>query len=121
MSTTYFFDWQKRAEVPGRVTFLEGNGGLPKIEISTSYSIAEIYLQGAHVTRFQKKGEEPLLFMSEASRFERGHPVRGGIPVIFPWFGPRGPGFARVCTDSRLGGMGGDLDAQRRRPRAVST
>jgi len=99
MSTTYFFDWDKKSEVPGRVTFLEGNGGLPKIEIVTSFSTAVVYLQGAHVTHFQKRGEEPLLFMSESSGFEAGHPIRGGIPVIFPWFGPRdghaAHGFAR--------------------------
>jgi glucose-6-phosphate 1-epimerase len=76
-------------EIPGRVTFLEGNGELPKIEIATPWSDAEIYLQGAHVTHFQRKHEPPLLFMSQCSRFQKGAPIRGGIPVIFPWFGPR--------------------------------
>jgi glucose-6-phosphate 1-epimerase len=99
MPTTYFYDWQKKSDAPGRVTFKPGKGGLPKIEIETAYCSAEIYLQGAHVTRFQKTGEESLLFMSEASRFESGHPIRGGVPVIFPWFGPReghdSHGFAR--------------------------
>jgi D-hexose-6-phosphate mutarotase len=41
-----------------------------------------------------------LLFMSQCSRFEEGQPIRGGIPVIFPWFGPREGlaqhGFARL-------------------------
>ena len=27
--------------------------------------------------------------MSQCSRFEAGQPIRGGIPVIFPWFGMR--------------------------------
>jgi D-hexose-6-phosphate mutarotase len=26
--------------------------------------------------------------MSQASRFEVGAPIRGGVPVCFPWFGP---------------------------------
>jgi len=102
MSTTYFYDWQKKSDAPGRVTFKPGTGGLPKIEIETACCSAEIYLQGAHVTKFQKTGEESLLFMSEASRFETGHPIRGGVPVIFPWFGPReghdSHGFARNHT-----------------------
>ncbi len=102
MSTTYFYDWQKKTEVPGRVTFQPGNGGLPKIVIETSFSSAEVYLQGAHVTHFQKKDEAPILFLSEASRFSTGHPIRGGIPLIFPWFGPRdgcaSHGFARDHT-----------------------
>lgn len=70
-----------------RVTFSTGRGGLPKIEISTAWSTAEIYLHGAQVTRFQKEGEPPLLFLSDESRFEPGAPIRGGIPIIFPWFG----------------------------------
>jgi glucose-6-phosphate 1-epimerase len=70
-----------------RVTFLTGAGGLPKLEITTAWSTAEIYLQGAHVTHFQKHGEPPLLFLSGQSRFEPDVPIRGGIPIIFPWFG----------------------------------
>jgi glucose-6-phosphate 1-epimerase len=79
----------KRFEIPGRVTVLEGNGDLRKIEVTTDWSSAEIYLHGAHVTDFQKKGESPLLFTSQFSRFAEGQAIRGGIPVIFPWFGAR--------------------------------
>ena len=87
-------------EAPGRVSFLDGQGELPMLEISTRWSTAEIYLHGAHITRFKKHDEPPLLFMSQCSRFEPNHPIRGGIPVIFPWFGQREGmgqhGFARV-------------------------
>ena len=89
-----------KPEALGRVTFLDGQGELPMLEISTAWSTAEIYLHGAHVTQFKKKDEPPLLFMSQCSRFAEGQPIRGGIPVIFPWFGPREGlgqhGFARV-------------------------
>jgi glucose-6-phosphate 1-epimerase len=57
--------------------------------------------QGGHVTRWAGGGGD-VLFMSRRSRFEPGQAIRGGIPVIFPWFGDdpeqrgRGPhGFAR--------------------------
>ena len=70
-----------------RVTFLDGRGDLPLIEVNTAWSEAEIYLHGATVTHYQKHGERPLLFVSQCSRFEKGVPIRGGIPVIFPWFG----------------------------------
>ena len=50
MSTTY---WQKRMEIPGRVSFSEGNGDMPRIEIKTPHSTGEIYLNGATVTHFQ--------------------------------------------------------------------
>jgi D-hexose-6-phosphate mutarotase len=87
-------------EIPGRVILSKGNGDLPKVNITCDWSMAEIYLHGAHVTHFQKNGEAPVLFMSEASRFQHDSPIRGGIPVIFPWFGSRdghpAHGFARL-------------------------
>ena len=90
----------KRFEIPGHVSLVEGKGGLVKVVIHTATSEAEIYLHGAHVTYFQKKGEEPLLFTSAASEFASEKPIRGGVPVIFPWFGPReglaAHGFART-------------------------
>ena len=99
MATT---QWQKSLEIPGRVLFSEGNGELPRLEINTAWSSAEIYLHGAHITRFQKKDEPPLLFLSQLSRFTEGVPIRGGIPIIFPWFGSRegqsAHGFVRVET-----------------------
>src|SRR5205085_956294 len=56
--------------------------------------------QGAHLTKFRRHGEPPLTFMSQCSRFTDGQPIRGGIPVVFPWFGMReglgNHGFARV-------------------------
>lgn len=90
----------KRFEIPGRVSVLEGHGGLVKLEVTAVGSSAEIYLHGAHVTDFRRRGEAPLLFMSQCSRFAPGQPIRGGVPIIFPWFGPRegstAHGFART-------------------------
>jgi glucose-6-phosphate 1-epimerase len=94
--------WQKTQEIPGRVLFSEGNGDLPRLEINTAWSNAEVYLHGAHITHFQRKNEPPVLFLSQLSRFNEGTPIRGGIPVIFPWFGSRegeaAHGFARTQT-----------------------
>jgi D-hexose-6-phosphate mutarotase len=79
-----------------------GKGRLPVLKISTPRSTAEIYLHGAHITHFQKNGEPPLLFMSPQSWFEANKPIRGGIPICFPWFGSRGSepshGLARILT-----------------------
>jgi D-hexose-6-phosphate mutarotase len=101
MITTDIPERLKRFEIPGRVTLLEGNGEMPKIEVTTDWSSAEVYLHGAHVTDFQKKGEPPLLFTSQCSRFAPGQAIRGGIPVIFPWFGAKegeaAHGFARTA------------------------
>jgi len=87
-------------EIHGRVAVVTGNGGLPKILVTTKFSAAEIYLHGAHVTHFQKNGEPPLIFMSRKSHFAVGEAIRGGVPICFPWFGNRdgepSHGFARI-------------------------
>ena len=86
--------------MPGRITFAAGNGNRPKTNVTTPESATEIYLHGAHITHFQKTGEPPLLFLSARSQFAPGQPIRGGIPICFPWFGPRKGagvhGFARI-------------------------
>ena len=76
-------------KLPDGVRLEEGQGGLKRLAIQTAQAEAEIYLHGAHVTRFQPKGQKPVLFMSAKSIFEPGKPLRGGVPICFPWFGAR--------------------------------
>jgi D-hexose-6-phosphate mutarotase len=75
--------------IPERILIEPGQGGLERIRVRTAQSTAEIYPHGAHVTGFQKCGEPALLFMSQSSQFAPGQPIRGGVPIVFPWFGPR--------------------------------
>ena len=87
-------------QIPGRVEIVMGQGGLPLVKITTPWSTAEIYLHGAHLAHFQKPGEPPLIFMSAKSFFAPGKPIRGGVPICYPWFGNRdgepSHGFARI-------------------------
>jgi D-hexose-6-phosphate mutarotase len=90
-------------EIPGMAAFHDGPGGLVFLEVSSALATARIAIQGAHITHFQPIGEQPVLFMSDSSYFSPGKPLRGGVPVIFPWFGakagdPAAPshGFARI-------------------------
>ncbi|HEV2693026.1 MAG TPA: D-hexose-6-phosphate mutarotase [Verrucomicrobiae bacterium] len=91
----------RRHEISGRVAVVAGNGGLPKLVITSKASTAEIYLNGAHVANFQKHGEQPLIFMSRKSYFAPGKAIRGGVPICYPWFGNRdgdaSHGFARTA------------------------
>ncbi|WP_040163295.1 D-hexose-6-phosphate mutarotase [Nigerium massiliense] len=64
-----------------------------------------VYDLGAHVWSYTPDGAKPVLWMSEKSAFEEGSPIRGGIPIVFPWFaaGPDGTkapahGFGRIST-----------------------
>lgn len=66
-----------------------GPGGLERLALSTGAAKAHVYLHGAHVAHFQPAGERPVLWMSGQSRFESGKPIRGGVPICFPWFGQK--------------------------------
>jgi len=79
----------RRLEIPGIATFEPGEGDLARLTIRSSLAEAHIYLHGAHVTHFQPKDKAPVLFMSQRSLFAADKPIRGGVPLIFPWFGPR--------------------------------
>lgn len=81
-------DLQRCFGLPGVITIEEGPNSLPRVSVAGELASAEIYLHGAHLTKFQPRGEAPVLFMSEESHFDAAKPIRGGIPVIFPWFGP---------------------------------
>jgi D-hexose-6-phosphate mutarotase len=81
---------QAKFGIPDVVTFSAGNGGLPKVSVKSALAEGEVYLNGAHVTHWKPAGQnQPVLWMSKESYFQPSKPIRGGVPVIFPWFGPR--------------------------------
>ena len=75
--------------IPDGVKFEAGEGGFVRAVMTAGGATAHVYLHGAHVTHFQPAGQEPVIFMSKASRFEAGKAIRGGVPICFPWFGPK--------------------------------
>jgi glucose-6-phosphate 1-epimerase len=72
--------------IPGTAQVLSGNGGLPKLRVTTPAATAEIYLQGAQITSWQPAGAEEVIFVSEHAHWTAGKAIRGGIPICFPWF-----------------------------------
>jgi glucose-6-phosphate 1-epimerase len=79
-------------EIPGALQLENRDNGLTLVLIDTPQAEAEIYLHGAHLTRWIPAGQRPVLFTSARSFFAPGKPIRGGVPIVFPWFGPRGGG-----------------------------
>ena len=75
--------------IPDVLAIDETEHGLIRATVSTTACTAEIYLQGAHLAQWQPKGSKPVLFLSERSDFLPGKAIRGGVPIIFPWFGSR--------------------------------
>jgi glucose-6-phosphate 1-epimerase len=91
--------------IPGVVDFVPGPGGLASARIRNAFAEAAVALHGGHVISYTPHGQADLLWLSQHSHFADGKPIRGGIPVCWPWFGahpedPRLPahGFARLET-----------------------
>jgi D-hexose-6-phosphate mutarotase len=76
----------QRWEIPDLI-HIEPHGGLIRICVTSRLAEAHIFVQGAHVTHYRPAGKAPLIFTSEQSKFAPGKAIRGGVPVIFPWFG----------------------------------
>jgi glucose-6-phosphate 1-epimerase len=72
------------------VRFEAGQGGLTCVRVAMPAASAEVYLHGAHVSAYQPAGQAPVLWMSRQSWFAPGRPIRGGVPICCPWFGPHG-------------------------------
>jgi glucose-6-phosphate 1-epimerase len=80
-----------------------GPGGLERLVLKPGAAEALVYLQGAHVAHYEPRGGRPVLWMSRESLFAVGRPLRGGVPICLPWFGPKAGapeapmhGFARI-------------------------
>jgi glucose-6-phosphate 1-epimerase len=88
--------------IAGVLSF-DQHDGLVRANVSSPDARATVYLQGAHIAEWQPIGQQPVLFLSRESEFVAGKPIRGGVPISFPWFATRhdgkaGPshGFARI-------------------------
>jgi len=77
----------KRFGAAGRIAFRSGEGGLPVVVLAGPQGACEVALYGGQVLSYRPLGQAPALFVSRKSVFEVGKPVRGGIPVCWPWFG----------------------------------
>jgi len=93
----------ERFGLAGVLAFEATAAGLVYARVTTPHATATVYLQGAHITAWQPAGHRPVLFTSRKSEFAPGKPIRGGVPIAFPWFATRhdgkaGPshGFARL-------------------------
>ena len=71
--------------------------------LATPEGEARVVRQGAHVVHWRPRDAEPALFLSPRTARIAGRAIRGGVPIVFPWFGPRADdpaapahGFARI-------------------------
>lgn len=80
----------------GYVTFKEGPNGFPIALLSTPHATAAITPYGAQLLSYTFASDpRDLLFLSEKAIFTEGTPIRGGVPICWPWFGPDPQGQGR--------------------------
>ncbi|MFT5656761.1 MAG: glucose-6-phosphate 1-epimerase [Gammaproteobacteria bacterium] len=72
-------------EIDGVV--IELHKELLAININNSAAEATIFLQGAQLTQYQPRKGQPVIWLSPDCEYKTGLPLRGGIPVCWPWFG----------------------------------
>jgi glucose-6-phosphate 1-epimerase len=60
---------------------------LVAIGVRNKAAKAEVFLQGAQVSKYQWYNEAPVLWLSSENEYKGGLPLRGGIPICWPWFG----------------------------------
>lgn len=68
--------------------FQTGPGGFVRGVVTTPSCVGEFLLHGGQVTQWRPAGHDEVLWLSPDAVFEPTRPVRGGIPLCFPWFGP---------------------------------
>jgi len=69
------------------------------IRVANKTAEAGISLYGGQLLWFKPVGEKEVIWLSELALFDKTKPIRGGIPICWPWFGNTGGeqthGFAR--------------------------
>lgn len=75
-----------RFGIPGHLRFQKGPGGLVIAEISNHQASATLFLQGAHLARWTPRRQHSVIWLSPNAQFVAGKPIRGGVPVCWPWF-----------------------------------
>lgn len=70
------------------VSYQTNEFGVDYIQINNNHAKAEICLYGGHVTRFTPKTDNrERLWVSPNSLRDASRPIRGGVPICWPWFG----------------------------------
>lgn len=69
------------------IIFEEKPEGYPIVHLHAPGATASVAAHGAHVLSFIPEGQEPVIWVSELSHYREGKAIRGGIPIIWPWFG----------------------------------
>lgn len=87
MSTQTAASLNETFAILDHVLFEETENGLVRVLVNTPKAHAVLYTYGAHLVEWTAAGQKPGIYTSPKADFEVGKAIRGGVPVIFPWFG----------------------------------
>lgn len=74
-------------------------GEIPVLVVEHPSVRAAVSFQGGQLLTWQPAGSAPGVWLGEGNAWTAGTPVRGGVPLCWPWFGPvarPSHGFART-------------------------
>ena len=87
--------------------------GVDAVLVDSPAATGVLLLDGAQLTSWVPAGGQDLLWMSPSSEFGPGVAVRGGVPLVGPWFGP-GRDLARTVKHGWLRNIRWELASARR-------
>ncbi|MEM1208461.1 MAG: D-hexose-6-phosphate mutarotase [Planctomycetota bacterium] len=74
-------------DLPGLT--LDRVGEIERAVVVNDVCRGAVFGHGAHVAAWEPAGHEPVLWVSSKAEYRDGKAIRGGVPVCFPWFGPK--------------------------------
>ncbi|MDT8385813.1 MAG: D-hexose-6-phosphate mutarotase [Gammaproteobacteria bacterium] len=67
------------------------NDQLIMIELNNRHGAATLTTHGGTLLGYRPTGGEEVIWLSETAVYDGSKPVRGGVPICWPWFGPYDP------------------------------
>ena len=88
LSDIKLVDIGSKFSIPEAVKFNRTSSGLLEAELSyRNLSTAKVFIFGAHVSSWSRRGIGEALYMSPTADLSGNGPIRGGIPIVWPVFG----------------------------------
>ena len=93
---------QEKHGIAGRVSFERREGDFVNIQLNQGKDLCVVSLYGGHLRSCTLSGRS-CFWESSKALFQNGKAIRGGVPIVFPWFGSHpdqssfpSHGFARI-------------------------
>ena len=61
------------------------------VDVENRYGVVTLTTHGGTVLSYRPAGGDEVLWVSDTAVYDGSKPVRGGVPVCWPWFGPYDP------------------------------